>query len=110
MKQGRYGWLVGALLLPLCGQAQYPGWQQQADYTMEIDLDVATRQFAGSSEIRYTNASPDALNRLYIHLFFNALAAWRVAVGGGEAIIPSTAKVASAGVRIDVPLGHKDNV
>lgn len=34
----------------------------------------------------------------------------RVAVGGGEAIIPSTAKVAAAGVRIDVPLGHKDNV
>ncbi len=72
MKQGRYGWLVGALFLPLCGLAQYPGWQQQADYTMEIDLDVATRRFAGSSEIRYTNASPDALNRLYIHLFFNA--------------------------------------
>ena len=36
--------------------------------------------------------------------------AMRLAVGGGEAIIPSTAKVASAGVRIDVPLGHKDNV
>lgn len=36
--------------------------------------------------------------------------AMRLAVGGGEAIIPSTAKVASAGARIDVPLGHKDNV
>ncbi len=33
----------------------------------------------------------------------------REVVGGGEAIIPSTAKVASAGARIDVPLGHKDN-
>ena len=36
--------------------------------------------------------------------------AMRLAVGGGEAVIPSTAKVASAGTRIDVPLGHKDNV
>ena len=36
--------------------------------------------------------------------------AMRAAVGGGEAIIASTCKVASAGSRIDVPLGHKDNV
>jgi len=34
----------------------------------------------------------------------------RAAIGGGEAIIPSTSKVASAGATIDVPLGNKDNV
>ena len=34
----------------------------------------------------------------------------RAAIGGGEAIIPSTSKVAAAGATIDVPLGHKDNV
>ncbi|HYC48533.1 MAG TPA: amino acid synthesis family protein [Burkholderiales bacterium] len=34
----------------------------------------------------------------------------RAAIGGGEAIIPSTSKVAAAGAAIDVPLGHKDNV
>lgn len=34
----------------------------------------------------------------------------RAAVGGGEAIIPSTSKVAAAGTSIDVPLGNKDNV
>ncbi len=33
----------------------------------------------------------------------------RAAVGGGEAIIPSTSKVAAAGSAIDVPLGNKDN-
>ncbi|MEH6527558.1 MAG: amino acid synthesis family protein [Sneathiella sp.] len=32
----------------------------------------------------------------------------RAAVGGGEALIPSNVKVASAGVEIDIPLGHKD--
>lgn len=34
----------------------------------------------------------------------------RAAVGGGEAIIVSNAKVASAGTSIDIPLGNKDNV
>jgi hypothetical protein len=34
----------------------------------------------------------------------------RAAAGGGEALIPSNAKVAAPGTPIDVPLGHKDNV
>ena len=34
----------------------------------------------------------------------------RAAVGGGEAIISSNVKVASAGASIDVPLAHKDNI
>lgn len=34
----------------------------------------------------------------------------REAVGGGQAIIPSNAKVAAPGSLIDIPLGHKDNV
>jgi len=34
----------------------------------------------------------------------------RDAIGGGQAIIPSNVKVASAGASIDVPLGHKDDV
>jgi hypothetical protein len=34
----------------------------------------------------------------------------RAAVGGGEAIIPSTTKVAAAGTLIDVPLANKDNI
>jgi hypothetical protein len=32
----------------------------------------------------------------------------RAAVGGGKALIPSNAKIAAAGVPIDLPLGHKD--
>jgi hypothetical protein len=30
-------------------------------------------------------------------------------IGGGEALIPSAAKVAAAGASIDLPLGHKDD-
>jgi hypothetical protein len=34
----------------------------------------------------------------------------REAIGGGQAIIPSAAKIGAAGESIDVPLGHKDDV
>ncbi|MEM6515338.1 MAG: M1 family metallopeptidase [Bacteroidota bacterium] len=47
-------------------------WQQKADYTMEIDMDVETYQYKGKQTIEYTNNSPDVLNRVYYHLYFNA--------------------------------------
>jgi len=34
----------------------------------------------------------------------------RAAIGGGQAVIPSNVKVGAAGVALDVPLGHKDDV
>jgi len=34
----------------------------------------------------------------------------REPIGGGEAIIPSAAKVAAAGATLDIPLGHKDDL
>ncbi len=33
----------------------------------------------------------------------------RAAVGGGQSVIPSNAKIGSPGTSIDIPLGHKDN-
>ncbi|MDG5491051.1 M1 family metallopeptidase [Psychroserpens sp. SPM9] len=47
-------------------------WQQQANYTMAIDMDVNTYQFKGTQTIAYTNNSPDVLDRVYYHLYFNA--------------------------------------
>lgn len=47
-------------------------WQQQADYTMAIDMDVNSYQFKGKQNIKYTNNSPDTLNRVFYHLYFNA--------------------------------------
>lgn len=50
-----------------------PGyWQQHVDYTMEIDMDVDSYQYIGKQKLVYTNNSPDILNRVYYHLFFNA--------------------------------------
>jgi len=36
--------------------------------------------------------------------------AMRAPIGGGEALIPSAAKIASAGASLDIPLGHKDDL
>ena len=47
-------------------------WQQQADYKMVIDMDVETFQYKGKQTLRYTNNSPDELDRVFYHLFFNA--------------------------------------
>ena len=47
-------------------------WQQEVDYTMEIDMDAETNRFSGVQTLRYMNHSPDTLSRVFYHLFFNA--------------------------------------
>nr|WP_299386258.1 M1 family metallopeptidase [Allomuricauda sp.] len=47
-------------------------WQQHVDYTMDVEMDVKTFQYAGTQKLVYTNNSPDVLNRVYYHLYFNA--------------------------------------
>jgi hypothetical protein len=47
-------------------------WQQHVDYQMEIDMNVNTFQYNGKQKLTYTNNSPDVLNRVYYHLYFNA--------------------------------------
>ena len=47
-------------------------WQQHVDYNMDIDMDVKTYQYKGKQTLVYTNNSPDVLNRVFYHLFFNA--------------------------------------
>ncbi|SFN47342.1 Peptidase family M1 [Bizionia echini] len=47
-------------------------WQQHVDYKMEIDMDVESYQYQGKQTLVYTNNSPDVLNRVYYHLYFNA--------------------------------------
>jgi hypothetical protein len=58
------------ILSALGAQAQY--WQQAVDYKMHIDLDVESHQYDGTSNITYTNNSPDTLRKAYFHLYFNA--------------------------------------
>jgi len=47
-------------------------WQQHVDYTMKIDMDVNNYQYTGTQKLIYTNNSPDVLDHVYYHLYFNA--------------------------------------
>ncbi len=47
-------------------------WQQHVDYTMDIDMDVNNYQYKGKQKLVYTNNSPDDLDRVFYHLYFNA--------------------------------------
>ena len=47
-------------------------WQQHVDYKMDINMDVSDFTFNGKQELVYTNNSPDTINKVYYHLFFNA--------------------------------------
>ncbi len=73
-----YGSLLAALLflvllVPFRADAQRAGyWQQAVEYEMEIDMHVETNRFDGHQTLTYHNNSPDRLNRVFYHLFFNA--------------------------------------
>jgi hypothetical protein len=50
-----------------------PGrWQQHVNYVMNIDVDVKSNRFTGKEKLTYTNNSPDILNKIFYHLFWNA--------------------------------------
>ena len=67
-------WGLAALLLAFTAplHAQYPGWQQEMDCTMDITMDVDVHQYSGVIDLTYINHSPDVLERIPFHLFFNA--------------------------------------
>src|SRR6478672_7989112 len=58
--------------LTLSAFAQPDRWQQRIKYTMNVDMNVQTNQFAGKQKIDYWNNSPDTLNRVFFHLYWNA--------------------------------------
>ncbi len=47
-------------------------WQQEVTYKMDITLDVRSNQFRGKQMITYRNNSPDALDKVFFHLYLNA--------------------------------------
>ena len=47
-------------------------WQQEAHYQMDIDFNTKNHQFDGLQELTYINHSPDTLNKVFYHLYFNA--------------------------------------
>jgi hypothetical protein len=47
-------------------------WQQEITYKMNVIMNVQTNQFDAHQSISYKNNSPDALSKLYFHLYLNA--------------------------------------
>ena len=60
------------LLSGLVVTAQDKRWQQRANYSMDINMDVESNRFSGKQKLTYTNNSPDTLKRIFYHLYFNA--------------------------------------
>lgn len=52
--------------------AQRDYWQQRVEYTMDVKLDINTHRMTGTQKLVYFNNSPDTLNKVYYHLYFNA--------------------------------------
>jgi len=59
-------------LTSLCSQNNFEYWQQHVDYTMDVKMDVNTFNYGGTQKLIYTNNSPDELDQVFYHLFYNA--------------------------------------
>jgi hypothetical protein len=63
--------LVASLWM-LFAFAQPERWQQHVQYTIVADLDVNTNLVQGVQKLEYTNNSPDKLDKVFFHLYWNA--------------------------------------
>lgn len=67
---------VTFIALPLISNSAFAQnttyWQQEVDYKMDVQMDVKKYQYKGTQELKYTNNSPDTLNKVFYHLYFNA--------------------------------------
>lgn len=60
------------VVLSLTAQNNTSYWQQEVDYTMNVDMNVENFQYSGTQELVYSNNSPDTLTQVFYHLYFNA--------------------------------------
>ena len=63
---------ICGLALALSVQAQDNHWQQEADYQMNVTMNVKNFQYKGVQKVTYINNSPDTLSTVFFHLYFNA--------------------------------------
>jgi hypothetical protein len=56
----------------IAAKAQPDRWQQRIKYMINVDMNVSTNRFTGTEKIDYSNNSPDTLDRLFFHLYWNA--------------------------------------
>src|SRR5690606_22947200 len=64
--------LVVIVSLHPSAHAQDASWQQRVSYDIDIRLDTDSHRMDGRQVVRYENNSPDTLDRVFFHLYFNA--------------------------------------
>ncbi|HWB27866.1 MAG TPA: M1 family metallopeptidase [Chitinophagaceae bacterium] len=52
--------------------AQPDRWQQRIKYQIAVNVNVVTNRFTGTEKIDYWNNSPDTLDRVFFHTYWNA--------------------------------------
>ena len=57
-------------------------WQQEVNYTINVELDDQSHELLGDISFEYINHSPDTLKELYIHLWPNAYSNGKTALAG----------------------------
>ena len=68
----RFYYIIMLILIPLAGFSQENYWQQEVNYTIKVSLNDRKHELNARIEMEYSNHSPDALDRIYIHLWPNA--------------------------------------
>ena len=58
--------------LGLSAQNNFEYWQQHVDYTMDVTMDVSSSAYNGTQQLVYSNNSPEDLNVVFYHLYYNA--------------------------------------
>ncbi len=59
----------------VCMNASYAQsfrWQQKVDYKMNINFDHTNHRYTGKQVLTYYNNSPEAITKVYYHLYYNA--------------------------------------
>ncbi len=59
-------------MFSLVAFSQSDRWQQRIQYKIDVQMNVQTNRFTGTEKIDYWNNSPDTLNRIFFHLYWNA--------------------------------------
>ncbi len=72
MNKNKFAFLIVFLLPSLIVSSQPDRWQQRIAYNINVNMNVITNRFSGTQKIDYWNNSPDTLDRVFFHLYWNA--------------------------------------
>ncbi|MEP6674867.1 MAG: M1 family metallopeptidase [Ferruginibacter sp.] len=61
-----------SLCFCLASFAQPDHWQQRVKYTIDVVVETSTNRFTGKEKLEYSNNSPEVLDKVFYHLYWNA--------------------------------------